>query len=254
MIVDFYKTLKQEINNYFRNNTSKINLNKEEVEILKHLKRDGVISVSNFINPETCEVIRNQIDDFIKNNYSSVMLDDVKSDHRIYGLEKISTDVYDFYNSNLINNILKSHEGVDKLYGFILGARLDYVENNLGSGNGWHRDRPDSNQTKAILYLSDTNINNGPFQYVKKSHKSFKILRDILFNKFSFNQDRFSNEEASKAIKNNLLTFEAKAGTLIFTNTRGIHRGMPILNGNRYALTFYCWPHEIPDHIKTHII
>ena len=127
-----------------------------------------------------------------------------------------------------------------------------------GSGGGWHRDDADAKQTKAILYLSDVEMENGPFQFIEGSHKPWDIYRMAFKYNFSFGQNRFTDQELEKVIQdqpNRLKTFTGKAGTLILTDTRGLHRGMPIRKGERYALTNYNWVRTaIPEHVQKVII
>ena len=54
-----------------------------------------------------------------------------------------------------------------------LAGNIKYILNGKGSGNGWHRDELfyKYRYTKAMIYLNDVNLNNGPFQYLEKSHK-----------------------------------------------------------------------------------
>ena len=65
---------------------------------------------------------------------------------------------------------------------------------------------------------------------------------------------RFNEEEVRKMEEysnENIQTLTGKAGTLILVDTRGIHRGKPIEEGERYALTNYNWiTSKIPTHIK----
>ena len=112
---------------------------------------------------------------------------------------------------------------------------------NQGSGEGWHRDAF-MRQFKAILYLSDVGPDNGPFQFVKDSYRPRQVLRDIWKGGLRYMQNRLSEPEVERILMGSpdrLCTYTAKAGTLILVDTSSIHRGMPIENGTRYALTNY---------------
>lgn len=120
--------------------------------------------------------------------------------------------------------------------GFTLGAKLEHADGNSGSGGGWHRDHPNMKQSKSILYLTDVTEENGPFQYIEGSHKSFNGYKDSYKYELDPLQQRFEDEEIQKLLEKEpqrLKTLTCKAGSVILTDTRGIHRGMPIKTGER---------------------
>jgi ectoine hydroxylase-related dioxygenase (phytanoyl-CoA dioxygenase family) len=249
---NIFKTIQQGFYKRRKYNT-KFNLNVFEKKILDGLKKNGYYVVENFINSDNCDLICTDIDYYITNNFDKVILDEEQSDHRIFGAEILNLRINNFFKNEFINKIINTHEKVDNINGLILAAKLIFKPNNIGSGGGWHRDRADDIQTKAILYLSDVKEENGPFQYIKKSHTTFSIIKNILKFDFNFNQNRFSDDEIDSLLKfnnNKVINFYGKKGTLLFVNTRGIHRGMPIKSGKRYSLTYYVWTFEIPPHIK----
>lgn len=78
---------------------------------------------------------------------------------------------------------------------------------------------------KFFIYLTDVNNENGPHVYVKNSHKkpSFFIKSD----------GRYSDELINTKFSNNVLKLVGKKGTIIAVDTRGIHKGMELINGER---------------------
>jgi ectoine hydroxylase-related dioxygenase (phytanoyl-CoA dioxygenase family) len=79
---------------------------------------------------------------------------------------------------------------------------------------------------KFFVYLSDVDDNNGPHVYVGKSHKTLpEELRtdgrksDTLINK------HYKSE--------NIKTIKGKKGTMFLADTRGIHKGEPLVSGER---------------------
>src|SRR5947208_506487 len=61
----------------------------------------------------------------------------------------------------------------------ILAKVIDAIPENNGSGDGWHRDGH-SFQFKSILYLSDVNDTNGPFEFLPGSHKRWRAAFDTV--------------------------------------------------------------------------
>lgn len=258
--IEIIKTVRQEIRNLFKDAFSKMNLNLDpnQKKILLEVEKKGFCIIPNFYLKNEYTQNRNEIDKLIKKYQSQIVTDKEGSDHRIWGADRVSTLIQKFFANDFIGKIIKAHEQTDNITGFTLAARLEYKPDNLGSGGGWHRDWAVNKQIKAILYLSDVYTDSGPFQYVEGSHNHLDIIRDCFINNFKFNQNRFSDTEVEKIIKRNpskLKTLSGKAGTLILVNTRGIHRGMPIKQGVRYALTNYYWSNmSIPSHLAEMIV
>lgn len=212
-------------------------------KIIRGLKKDGFYTLEGFLSAEDCAELRNRTDMFIENNQDKVSLESNGSDKRVYGVNKHD-------NSFVIDKIEKLSDEIFGTFSFIINKDYFYLlgkivasDENLGSGSGWHRDSPISNQFKTILYLSDVNKNNGPFQYIRASHTKKAILKANGFLQKPLNSSRFDDNEINSLVENQIVeeptTFEAPQGTLVFVNTRGLHRGAPLKDDCRYALTRY---------------
>ena len=105
--------------------------------------------------------------------------------------------------------------------------KVKYNKNNLGSGGGWHRD--DFNfQFKAILYLNDVSMDNGPFQLIENSNGLINIIKDIgfdwhsdLYEYVGINIDIGFSKTQEQALKNGLAR-EILIFSIAFTATRDI--------------------------------
>ena len=164
------------------------------------------------------------------------------SDTRFFNAEKAGGIFLDFVNDSFIESARVYHSGRTIVEKLVMAAKLIPRPGNMGSGSGWHRDSPHTPQFKAMLYLEDVNDENGPFEYIPGTHKSYASVVNLLKGLERPNQYRYTGEEIEK-IKNTTVqpvTFCSKVGTLIIFDAKGIHRGAPIQNGERYALTLYC--------------
>ena len=89
----------------------------------------------------------------------------------------------------------------------------------------WHRDPEDKKLLNMFIYLNDVlDEGTGPFHYVPGSHSEgphWKTLPQILPPKASYPGD--GNVE--RAFKDNILVALAPAGTVIFADTAGLHKG-----------------------------
>ena len=93
----------------------------------------------------------------------------------------------------------------------------------LGSQR-WHRDPEDQKLVKVFLYLSDVDDSSGPFTYLAASHASgrWRHLFPLAPPRGSLpmppDEDRFIPKEGVRE-------FAGRAGTIIFCDTTGLHRG-----------------------------
>jgi len=217
------------------------------------IKEDGFTFETDFYSKEKCKILRDKIDALIEQKCSNVWVDESDSDHRLYFVNDIDDDFTQFYQHPNIRKILADYTGTTKPNGMLLAARIDAKEGNLGSGGGWHRDSPITHQFKAVCYLSDVTEKNGPFQYIKASHKKSDVLKAYLSGVFKPGQYRFTEDEIDNYLDKTgkvVTDFTAEEGTIAFADTKGIHRGKPIVEGSRYVLFCYFWHGDIPSHFN----
>lgn len=123
---------------------------------------------------------------------------------------------------------------VNLCYGMF--SRLNYVDtwHNVTAADDdplydteiWHRDHEDMKIIKVFVYLSNVDETAGPFSYIKRTHQQGKTGHinpvnpplGVLFNERQIAD--FTLPEQS-----NLLVCTGKPGTIIFSDTTGIHKG-----------------------------
>lgn len=216
-------------------------INKNYLEIFNTLKKDGIVVMPNHIpNHELNELITAAEEKEF--NWESAD----GADQRLYGLE---------INKN------RNWLGIDDIYSkyisrfrcdsFWMFGKLEYRDNNIGSGGGWHRDSLHRRQLKFMIYLSEVEETSGPFEYVIGSHKiKSKLTLEISqgFGKFRYTSEEinmFAKEHGKSIIK-----CVSGPGTVVVFDSSGLHRGMPIRSGTRLALTNYMFDTGIPDEIS----
>lgn len=100
-----------------------------------------------------------------------------------------------------------------------------------GEGVGpqfFHRDWDTLGFVKVFCYLNDVGSDNGMHQYVKGSINSSKLNR----------HGRFSDQEVHGAFAtDDVLSIPGKAGTIFIEDTNGLHRGLPLLSGERWVVS-----------------
>lgn len=121
----------------------------------------------------------------------------------------------------------------------------------------WHRDPEDKKMVKVFVYFNDVDEEAGPFVYAKESHFEGKFG-----NVFPPEPPRGSlppDEKIKKIIpKENMHVCTAPAGTIIFADPRGIHKGGYATKKHRIMSTLYYsskaspWPlrYKYPENFK----
>ena len=92
----------------------------------------------------------------------------------------------------------------------------------------WHRDQEDYKILKVFILFGDVTHTTGPLQYVKHTQHGGKY-GDITNN---------MNKQSTSVFKypipiEEIVSCEGKAGTIIFTNTNGLHKGGLVKEGVR---------------------
>ena len=227
-------------------------LEKKEYDLLMEIKKNGYVVIPDFFNKEQCENCIEDIDNIFKNNKKFVQK---QEDLRVFGAEELSKNIKTFFDDSLLNKLARTYNGVPTCCAFTLAGRIETLGNDAqyGSGGPWHRDSY-FRQFKSLIYLNDVDENNGPFQLIHQSHERKDHDRKIA--ELEHMQSSFLQEKVDKIIKNDpnrLKTLTGKSGTLVLVDTSIIHRGIPVKNGVRYALTNYFFEKsQINSHLVDH--
>src|SRR3989344_412906 len=96
----------------------------------------------------------------------------------------------------------------------------------------WHRDPEDQKLVKVFLYLNDVDEDAGPFTYLAESHEGGK-WRHL----FPQKPPSGSAGNDSDIPKEDIVVLTGKAGTVIFWDTSGLHRGGYARKNNRFMYT-----------------
>ncbi len=202
--------------------------------------RNGVELLPKKIDRISTTKLRTFIDTAIEDKGTNLWTDDLGSDVRIYGAEGIFPEIEMLLPIDEMRKKGESYLSQKLPYHFVLAAKLQHKVGNLGSGGGWHRDSPFTPQFKFIAYLSDVSFQNGPFEYIPKSHTSLNKLN----SKFNLDKMRYTAEEVNKQWGDKSTVVIGGEGSILIADTKGLHRGSPIQNGERYACTVYFFSKE----------
>lgn len=208
------------------------------------LKNNGFSIINNYLSLSECEIIKSNIDNSLKFKKNIVWTDTLKSDFRLYGFNHLCELTKKIFFSSELIEISNKYINYKMESVFTMANKLSFIKENDGSGGGWHRDGINPS-IKSLIYIDDVNINNGPLQLILHSNKFNNIILDNkkMGNK-NFLNTRYKEEQILKIdnIHDRLKQFCLTRGSLIIFDSSNIHRGMPIKNGNRYAITNYYFP------------
>jgi len=232
---------------FFRSlpSTEAFSLPLESLPAWELLHKNGICIIENFWDEATCAAARAEIERILV-EYPDYVHPHPKADFRVFGAENLSDLISRFSNNAMFRSMASRYNCTPTRTAFTMAAKMPVRLGSLGSGEGWHRDAF-FRQFKAIIYLSDVTEENGPFQFIEGSYKLGNILKDIWHGKLGYMQNRIRDDQVDALLRKDtsrLQTYTAKAGTLILVDTSSIHRGMPIREGVRYALTDYFFPEE----------
>lgn len=145
-------------------------------------------------------------------------------------------EIFEIVSDPLIVNYAKKYLNSKKIYlGFVKLRR--FFSNNLPlfDTNYFHTDDNSSKILKCIVYLNDIRTaNDGAFVYVKSSHKKSMSLGDN--QKKIGTYARTDDQIAHFYGEDSIIPILGQAGTAIFADTLGYHKGLKPLSNDRYVL------------------
>ena len=203
---------------------------------LGQIRRNGYVIVPNFYSKSECSQIRELTENIMTRNSHLIQK---LSDDRLFGAERFDRKILDFHSNKIASRLASCVNHTESLAAFTLAGRLS--QENSSSGEGWHRDAFYS-QFKAMVYLTDVEESNGPFEILKGSHRLGNILKDMKIANLDFHQYRLENTHIETLVNSGRYTLNpltGPAGTLIYFDSSAVHRGRPLKEGCRVSLTTY---------------
>ncbi|MEO9599260.1 phytanoyl-CoA dioxygenase family protein [Parasphingorhabdus sp.] len=187
------------------------------------------------LSREVCDTLIQEIERVLADrSHPRIWRDALGADCRILGFEKDIGGLIDHFEIKRRLLAIGEYLGTPIQSWHLMANRVVPREDNLGSGGGWHRDSPYSHEVKCIWYLNDVASENGPFQFLPDSHRKTIAMR----KEYPLGDSRF---EALMA-EDMPVEVTGKAGSLLVCDTKCVHRGKPIEEGARYAVTIYTSP------------
>lgn len=189
--------------------------------------------------------------EFLRNLFETVPEVDFSNPFLLFALEE------------RILNIVNSYMDLcAKLYYLTLNITIPVVKGSLPvQSQQWHRDPEDKKLVKVFLYLNNVDEEAGPFIYVPGSQYGGKF--GSLFPQQPPRGSSYINDKRLEQFipKEYILKCTGRAGTIIFCDTAGLHKGGYARAKERFMFTAgFCtsasaWPkrYRTPENFKSRL-
>lgn len=223
-------------------------INKSSIVISNQINENGFYIYRNYLS----EKIVNKLVNFAENNLGNYAMDNLPiklTKEMIFDRKDPKATTFLLNENLLLNNLLIQNIISDPL---IISISQNYFQSQpiLAEINMWwstnfkktpdkyaaqmfHFDLDGTKWLKYFVYLTDVNTFNGPHTFVKKSHKNQGIPWHFRKNGY----ERISDQKIHQHYgKDNVCELIGKKGDLIIEDSRGYHKGKPVLKDDRLIL------------------
>ena len=241
---DFYRNLASKFLN-IRNSFTKTELSEFEKSRVSELKEDGCFStnIEQLNLKDQFERLSNEVLKlgFTKSgNFKDIknekLLEYVKTKMRENDVKGYKISLSGLISQNFIKDFTQN-EKIKKIVSNYLNVNIKntyfdiLLDHNLTENKEstetqlFHRDHNGILFLKVFIYLIDVNIENGPYSYVKRTHNK-KYMRKFDVKKIKIRKNyRYNNDNVYDQLKQNEMIFKGNKGTVVFSDTTGLHRG-----------------------------
>lgn len=222
----------------------------EAQEYLRIFDQDGFVVIPNYYDPSYCQELRQKLEVIVTTEETNTDLPGgAYIRHNRVRQTSTDTGVSRIYHVNRLLTELNSHK-LDPAIGWLVSS---YADRTMHSKNLWYQyNLPEQDtrgfhadlfalrsQVKSILYLQDTTMEDGPFCYIKGSHRDIELLRAKFYSTNPPGQDTSYTSEDVAHLIHMITPVEAPAGSLLLADVGAPHRGLPQQSRSRSILMQY---------------
>lgn len=242
------RIIREDVDGYARSLIRPLNLTltRDEQKCVADLQKDGFAVVQGYWSRGKAFQLRDRLEAFLTeerdrdfDNGAYLRFWD-KRDYdegvrRIYHVERLMPELKDFRNDPSLLRIFTQACGRPHYSGVLV-----FQHNTRSNANTryYHVDWF-ARQFKAFVYLDDVDEGNGPFTYLRGTHRSwFLRLKKQLLGNAEGSPTSFSESDLKPVLAREVQVC-GPAGTLILADVRGFHRGAPQVDRSRSVLVNY---------------
>jgi hypothetical protein len=228
-----------------------LGLDERERKAVADLKRDGFAVIEGFWPRERALELRDRLEQYLEPEESRdfesgayVRFWDNRAHdegvRRLYHVDNEIPELAEFRGDPSIMRIVHAY------YGFRMHSGVLVFQHNTKSNANTRYYHVDvfSKEFKSFLYLDDVDTGNGPFAYLRGTHRSHlrRLKKQIVGNKEGAETSFYERDLGPLLEREVAIT--GSAGTLILADVRGFHRGTPQTDRSRSVLVNYMYRHE----------
>jgi hypothetical protein len=224
-----------------------VDLSNQQQAILGSIRRDGYAVVPDYWPRERALAMRDRLESYLEIGQNHEFeegaylrfWDGNATDsgvRRIYHIERLVPELAEFRHDPFVSEVVAAY------YGQRFSSGVLVFQHNLASNNVtrfYHVDAF-SKEFKAFLYLDDVTTGNGPFAYLRGSHRLYLRRLKKIATAGEGISTGFAPDEV-RAYLENEVQIEGEAGTLILADVLGLHRGTAQVEGSRSVLVNYLY-------------
>lgn len=207
-----------------RRNPFRVGLDPQNRVRVQDIRVKGYACVPNFLDVESIVEINKHLDHLRLSDSNLVRSDYSSSD--LLGIEVIRNLVLSTDFTEIASHYLRCRPALTQIAAWEsypeLTASFDVLSD---AAQAFHFDADWIEFLKFFIYLTDVDEANGPFSYLEGSHLRKRFWSDR----------RYTDDEVSNfgGLERRII---GEKGMLVVANTRGLHRGTPVVSGRRRIL------------------
>ena len=206
---------------------------------VNEMKRNSAFVIENYWQREKALMVRDKLASVHESNEAYVLGDHTKDEIvRIYHVDRLYEELEQFRYDPFVLGIAQAYNG-HMSYSGALVYQHDTVH---GRAKSYHHVDTFHRQFKAMLYLDDVDVGNGPFSYFPGSHRNRLRLIKKQLKGNNRNKDTVFEDHEVTSILSSEKQVCLPAGSLLLFDTGCIHRGAPQETRSRSVLMNYIVP------------
>ena len=226
-------------------------LSDEHRRLARHLREKGYVLLENFYDDVEVEGLRQSLGKYMAEDIGDYdHINRVSYFRRPPDGSPWDGGVYRLWRADAIHPLIERFRRDSKIKGILEAAFRNrmicftsIVQKNLPSGSttrGFHIDIYAPREFKAFLFLSDVaDESAGPYGLLCGSHRwRIKRYLNYLWRGLT-NRNPVTDVSVSSKEMRRLEMFKVRKGSVVISCQQAIHRGLPLLSGDRWAVVNY---------------